>query len=106
MTQGSGYHDLKIDSKHEDWKDIEADYHQATDAEGKDRGELLLIDGHPVMSSWEQPYMAKLAQVATQKGGRVLEVGFGLGLSATAIQSYNIEEHVIIEANAGVCKRG
>ena len=50
--------------------------------------------------------MAKLAEVATSKGGRVLEVGFGLGLSATAIQKYDIQEHIIIEANADVIKRG
>lgn len=58
------------------------------------------------MEQWEQPYMAKLAEVACRNGGRVLEVGFGLGLSATAIQSHDIEEHIIIEANEGVIARG
>lgn len=97
----TGYNGLKEDSKHEDWNQLKADYH-----EGGDRGEVLVIDGHPVMEQWEKPYMEKLAEVATSKGGKVLEVGFGLGLSATAVQRYDIEEHIIIEANAGVIERG
>ncbi|CAD7971164.1 unnamed protein product [Amoebophrya sp. A25] len=97
----TGYHGLKDDSKHADWTALKADYHD----EGE-RGEVLLIDGHPVMEQWEQPYMEALAQVATSKGGRVLEVGFGLGLSASQIQRNKIDEHIIIEANAGVVERG
>lgn len=33
-------------------------------------------------------------------------MGFGLGLSASAVQRYPISEHIIIEANAGVVARG
>lgn len=71
----------------------------------------LDIEGHPVMQSWEAPYMAKLAHVATRTAsapaarGRVLEVGFGMGISATAIQAFPIGEHVILEANADVFNR-
>merc|ERR1719203_798721 len=50
--------------------------------------------------------MEKLAEVATSKGGKVLEVGFGLGLSASAVQRFPISEHVIIEANTDVIERG
>ena len=47
--------------------------------------------------------MASLAAIATRNGGRVLEVGFGMGLSAGAIQSFeNVTEHCIMEANADV----
>ncbi len=64
----------------------------------------LQIFGHPVMERWETPFMEQLAKVATEKGGRILEVGFGLGISATAIQTHSIKEHHIIEANEEVYK--
>lgn len=107
VSQGeqTGYHGIpeqQYGGDKQKWNSIDADFHQTEDG----RGEVLNIDGHPVMEQWEHPYMAELARVATQKGGVVLEVGFGLGLSATAIQKFDIREHIIIEANAGVVARG
>lgn len=49
--------------------------------------------------------MHALAEIATSNGGRVLELGFGLGLSASAVQKHDIDEHIIIEANKDVFKR-
>lgn len=62
----------------------------------------LRISNHAVMEDWERDYMNKLASIATKKGGRILEVGYGLGLSANAIQQANIASHVVIEMHPEV----
>lgn len=63
----------------------------------------LLINGVEVMQDWEIPYMKKLAAIATSNGGQILELGFGLGLSAGFIQdSPKIEKHTIVEAHPDV----
>jgi guanidinoacetate N-methyltransferase len=65
----------------------------------------LKILGHPVMEDWERPYMSRLAAIATSRGGRILEIGYGMGISAGFIsQRYGdpVTEHVIIEANHDV----
>ena len=57
------------------------------------------------MESWETPYMQKLARIATQSGGTVLEVGFGMGISSRFIQRYKVQHHIIIEMNNVVAQR-
>ena len=74
------------------WRDAHAEY---------DRGTLTIL-GHPVMQAWEAPYMRRLAEIATSNGGTILEVGFGLGISARFIQHYRPAKHIIIEANTEV----
>ncbi|MEK7183992.1 MAG: class I SAM-dependent methyltransferase [Patescibacteria group bacterium] len=91
-------HDLKNIGFHNknDWKHAQPDF-------GKH--ELRILD-HPVMEDWEKPYMKRLAEIATSNGGKVLEVGFGMGLSASYIQDApQLKLHIIIEANDLVAKK-
>lgn len=63
---------------------------------------MLKIRGFSVMESWEAPYMKALAHTVTKGGGDVLEIGFGMGISASYIQSHSPASHTIIEANIEV----
>jgi guanidinoacetate N-methyltransferase len=78
-----------------DWAKAEAVYSEHT----------LRIAGHPVMEDWEINYMEKLANICTSKGGTILELGYGLGLSAKAIQSREIKSHYVIEFHPDVITR-
>ncbi|MDO8499773.1 MAG: class I SAM-dependent methyltransferase [bacterium] len=53
-----------------------------------------------IMQRWEWPYMRELAKYVTSKGGDILEVGFGMGISAGFIQESNkIDVHTVIECH-------
>ena len=55
-------------------------------------------DFSAVMHIGERSLMYKLAEIVTQNGGDILEIGFGMHLSADAIQSNpNVTSHTIIE---------
>lgn len=58
-----------------------------------DRDELY------VMGDWEDPIMKAHAEITCRNGGHILEVGFGMGISANYIQEQDIESHTIIELN-------
>ena len=62
----------------------------------------LIIEGQQVMQDWETPLMEAMADIATESGGEVLEVGFGMGISASFIQERRPKSHVIIEFNQEV----
>jgi hypothetical protein len=51
-----------------------------------------------VMHKGEKSLMVKLAEITTTNGGDILEIGFGMNLSADAIQSNpKVTSHTIIE---------
>ena len=62
----------------------------------------LVIEGQQVMQAWERPLMAAIASVAAESHGDVLEIGFGLGISATFLQQAGVRSHTIIESNDAV----
>lgn len=65
----------------------------------------LKIFDHPVMEDWEKPYMEELAKIAVSNGGIILEIGFGMGISANFIQQASIKKHIILEANHKIVER-
>ena len=60
---------------------------------------LTGIDGteQQVMMDWEDPLMSASAAYVCQNGGDILEIGFGMGVSAGYIQSHSISSHTILE---------
>ena len=67
--------------------------------------EILLQDNqHQVMMEWEKPYMEACIDKLQPKGD-VLEIGFGMGYSATQIQKYNPKSHTIIECDDTVISK-
>lgn len=79
----------------DDWRTARATY---TDDE-------LVIEGHEVMQAWEEPLMRVLAGNVAASGGDVLEIGFGMGISASILQDLGIRSHTIIEPNDDVAAR-
>ena len=63
---------------------------------------LLDQKAQPVMMGWEDPIMKDAASLICHNKGKILNVGFGLGLIDTYIQSYDVDEHWIIEAHPDV----
>ena len=50
-----------------------------------------------VMMDWEHLIMSASAAYITRNGGDILELGFGMGISAGYIQSHSIDSHTIYE---------
>lgn len=65
-----------------------------------------MTTGEAVMHIGERGLMQKLANIVTQNGGDILEIGFGLHLSADAIQSNpNVKSHTIIEIHPEIYQK-
>jgi guanidinoacetate N-methyltransferase len=77
------------------WKDSEAAYDDQN----------LIIQGQQVMQAWERPLMRRLAELAGETHGDVLEIGFGMGISAGLLQDVGVRSHTIVEANEEVAER-
>ena len=58
-----------------------------------------------IMEDWQRPLMARMAAIVTQRGGRILEIGFGRGVSAEYIQAHRPDSHTIIEMSGAIVPR-
>ena len=61
--------------------------------------------GAEVMMSWETPMMKKHAEIVTENGGDILEIGFGMGICSNFIQQHQIKSHTIIEIHDEVFEK-
>jgi protein arginine N-methyltransferase 2 len=70
-------------------------------------GFLLDDKGAPVMMKWESEIMRASAEVLlpTIGTGRVLNIGFGMGIIDGYLQGRKPESHVIVEAHPAVVQR-
>ncbi|NAS30804.1 methyltransferase [Flavobacteriaceae bacterium R38] len=66
-----------------------------------DRTQKVLTE-QEIMEDWQIPVMEVMAKVITERGGDILEIGFGRGVSADMIQKHPIDSHTIIECNDAV----
>ena len=58
-----------------------------------------------VMMDWEDPLMSASAAYVCENGGDILEIGFGMGISANYIQSHTINSHTIIENHPDILQK-
>tara|TARA_Y100000034_G_scaffold85935_1_gene102999 strand:- start:173 stop:724 length:552 start_codon:yes stop_codon:yes gene_type:complete len=69
----------------------------------KDR--IIIGKDNIIMMDWERPLMKRHAKVICQNGGDILEIGFGMGISAQYIQEYDIDSHTIIEIHSEIAEK-
>eukprot|EP00747_Dinoflagellata_sp_TGD_P139551 gnl/TRDRNA2_/TRDRNA2_175906_c0_seq1.p1 gnl/TRDRNA2_/TRDRNA2_175906_c0~~gnl/TRDRNA2_/TRDRNA2_175906_c0_seq1.p1 ORF type:complete len:500 (-),score=49.53 gnl/TRDRNA2_/TRDRNA2_175906_c0_seq1:16-1515(-) len=68
-------------------------------------GLLLTSDESPVVMDWEAPLMQASAQILEPQGKHVLNIGFGLGLVDSALNSLKPARHTIVEAHPDVLSK-
>ncbi len=69
-----------------------------------DRTQLDLRD-EEIMEPWQEPIMQAMAESVAGADKDVLEIGFGLGVSAEMIQTIGARKHTIIECNDSIVER-
>ena len=58
-----------------------------------------------VMMGWEDSLMSASAAFVCQNGGDILEIGFGMGISAGYMHSHSINSHTIVENHPEIIPR-
>lgn len=95
LASGSDFREIRLS------RGISKDWNRATPTvvRTNEQESTLLINGFQVMQSWETELMHEMARAAAKEKSRVLEIGYGLGISAKKIQEFNPDLHVVIESN-------
>ena len=57
------------------------------------------LSDQEIMEDWQAPLMRSMVDWVAESHGDVLEIGFGRGVAATAIQSVGVRSHTVIEMN-------
>lgn len=65
----------------------------------------LLVGEFQVMQRWEEPLMLAMAREAMRDGGDILEIGFGMGISAGMVMELGPKSYTVIEAHPEVAAR-
>ena len=65
----------------------------------------LDIGNFQVMQRWEEPLMLAMANEVMGVGGDILEVGFGMGISAGMVMAQMPKSYTVIEAHPEVANR-
>jgi guanidinoacetate N-methyltransferase len=65
----------------------------------------LEVGGYQVMQPWERHLMRELATIAANRHGSVLEVGFGMGISAGFIMEQGCTHYTVIEPHPEIASR-
>jgi protein arginine N-methyltransferase 2 len=58
-----------------------------------------------VMMDWEAPIMYASAQYVAENGGNILEIGYGMGISAGYIQTFSPRSHTIVEIHPEIANK-
>ena len=64
--------------------------------------DIVFDNNQYVMMDWEDTLMSASAVYVCENGGDILEIGFGMGISANYIQSHIITSHTIVENHPDV----
>ena len=70
--------------------------------------DYIALKDHPhkyVMMTWETDLMKLHAQHVTANGGNILEIGFGMGISAQFIQDFGCATHTIVESHPDILQK-
>jgi hypothetical protein len=61
--------------------------------------------GDPVMMDWETEWMEESAKIICSKGGSILNIGYGLGIIDSFIQTHSIYFHTICEHHPDILEK-